>query len=75
MVDARMSGMFAAHPRKAIFSESQISYLTPFRCAQPPLSIWRGAKNRQVLGVRFALRRTRFALKVNFRDSLILFYG
>jgi hypothetical protein len=53
-------------------SESQISYLTPFRCAQPPLSIWSGAKNRQVPGVRFALRRTRFALKVNFRDSLKL---
>jgi hypothetical protein len=52
---------------------SQISYLTPFRCAQSPLSIfWSGAKNRQVPGVRFALRRTRFALKVNFRDSLKL---
>jgi signal transduction histidine kinase len=62
----------ASEHRKGILSESQISYLTPFRCAQPPLSKWRGAKNRQVLGVRFALRRMRFALKVNFRDSLIL---
>jgi hypothetical protein len=69
-VDARR--ILCPCEKQKTISESRISYLTPFRCTQPPLSIWRGAKNRQVPGVRVALRRTRFALKVNFRDSLSL---
>ncbi|MCK6578622.1 MAG: hypothetical protein L6Q98_11010, partial [Anaerolineae bacterium] len=35
----------------------QTAHLTPFRCAQPPLSNWRGAGNRQVSGVRLCENR------------------